>query len=88
MSDALQARNREQQTDGQCDQRPQPDQVAPKTLARRSVALPEGSLIISVLRDGRGFVPTVETVIEPGDQVLLVLDSGLEEQITPFFAPD
>src|SRR5580658_7361330 len=52
------------------------------------VTLPQGSLIISVLRDGRGFVPTGETVVEAGDQVLLVLDSGLEEQITPVFAPN
>jgi trk system potassium uptake protein TrkA len=50
------------------------------------VDLPEGSLVISVLRDGRGFVPTPETVIESGDQVLLVLDAGLEEQITPVFS--
>ena len=52
------------------------------------VALPQGSLIISVLREGRGFVPTGDTVVEAGDQVLLVLDSGLEDQITPVFAPD
>jgi trk system potassium uptake protein TrkA len=52
------------------------------------VELPQGSLIISVLREGRGFVPTPETVVEAGDQVLLVLDSGLEEMITPVFAPD
>ena len=52
------------------------------------VVLPQGSLIISVLRDGRGFVPTGDTVVEAGDQVLLVLDSGLEDQITPVFAPD
>jgi trk system potassium uptake protein TrkA len=50
------------------------------------VALPEGSLVISVLRDGRGFVPTPETIVEAGDQVLLVLDAGLEEQITPVFS--
>jgi trk system potassium uptake protein TrkA len=50
------------------------------------VSLPEGSLVISVLRDGRGFVPTPETVVEAGDQVLLVLDAGLEEQITPVFS--
>ena len=50
------------------------------------VNLPEGSLVISVLRDGRGFVPTPETVVEAGDQVLRVLDAGLEEQITPVFS--
>jgi len=52
------------------------------------VHLPEGSLIISVLRDGKGFVPTGETVIEAGDEILLVLDPGLEEAITPFFSPN
>src|SRR2546426_6641022 len=52
------------------------------------ITLPEGSLIISVLRDGSGFVPKPDTVIEAGDEVLLVLDPGLEEAITEFFAPD
>ena len=52
------------------------------------VELPEGSLIISVLRGGKGFVPKGDTVIEPGDEVLLVLDPGLEEAITEQFAPN
>jgi trk system potassium uptake protein len=52
------------------------------------VNLPEGSLIISVLRDGKGFVPTGDTVIAAGDEILLVLDPGLEEAITPFFSPN
>lgn len=52
------------------------------------IDLPDGSLIISVLRDGSGFVPKADTVIEAGDEVLLVLDPGLEETITPFFAPN
>ena len=51
------------------------------------IALPEGSLIISVLRGGAGFVPKPDTVIQEGDEVLLVLDPGLEEAITTFFAP-
>src|SRR6202046_1380027 len=50
------------------------------------IELPEGSLIISVLRAGGGFVPKADTVIEAGDEVLLVLDPGLEEAITAFFA--
>jgi trk system potassium uptake protein TrkA len=45
-------------------------------------------LIISVLRGGTGFVPKAESVIQPGDQVLLILDPGLEEHITPQFATD
>jgi len=52
------------------------------------VSLPEGSLIISVLREGKGFVPSADTVIEAGDEVLLVLDPGLEERITPYFQPN
>jgi trk system potassium uptake protein TrkA len=52
------------------------------------IKLPEGSLIISVLRDGSGFVPKSDTVIEAGDEVLLVLDPGLEESITAYFAPN
>ena len=39
---------------------------------------PSGALIISILRDGAGFVPKADTVIEAGDQVLLILDPGLE----------
>jgi len=51
------------------------------------VVLPDGSLIISVLRDGAGFVPKADSVIQAGDQVLLILDPGLEAEITPQFAP-
>src|SRR5271155_3502870 len=50
------------------------------------IDLPEGSLIISVLRAGGGFVPKADTVIQAGDEVLLVLDPGLEESITTSFA--
>ena len=50
------------------------------------VALPDGRLIISVLRDGRGFVPKADTVIKGGDEVLLVLDPGLEKSITAQFS--
>ena len=53
----------------------------------RDVPLPDGSLIISVLREGTGFVPKGDSEIRAGDQVLLILNPGLEEQITPRFAP-
>src|SRR5438093_11921758 len=52
------------------------------------IALPDGRLIISVLRRGAGFVPKPDTVIQAGDGVLLVLNPGLEELITGYFAPD
>jgi trk system potassium uptake protein TrkA len=51
------------------------------------VPLPVGSLIISVLRDGNGFVPQPDSRIQAGDQVLLILDPGLESEITPLFSP-
>ena len=51
------------------------------------VPLPVGSLIISVLRGGTGFVPQGDTVIEAGDQVMLILDPSVEAEITPQFAP-
>jgi trk/ktr system potassium uptake protein len=52
------------------------------------IDLPEGSLIISVLREGGGIVPKGDTVIEAGDEVLLVLDPGLEADITKQFSPN
>jgi trk system potassium uptake protein len=50
--------------------------------------MPEGSLLISVLREGRGFVPGPETVLEPGDEILAVLDPGREEDLKVFLGPD
>jgi trk system potassium uptake protein len=52
------------------------------------IDLPDGSLIISVLREGGGIVPKGDTVIEAGDEVLLVLDPGVEADITAQFSPD
>jgi trk system potassium uptake protein TrkA len=49
------------------------------------LALPDGALVISVLRDGSGFVPKSDSVVEAGDEVLVVLDPGLEDDITKLF---
>ena len=51
----------------------------------KQLGLPDGSLVISILRNGTGFVPTGDSVIEAGDEVLLVLDPGLEPRVTPSF---
>jgi trk system potassium uptake protein TrkA len=51
----------------------------------RNIGLPEGSLVISILRDGTGFVPLSDSVIEAGDEVLVVLDTGLEEKVSAPF---
>lgn len=46
--------------------------------------MPQGSLLISVLRQGRGFVPSAETVLQTGDQVLAVLESPVEAELTAY----
>ena len=46
------------------------------------MGLPDGALVISVLRGGSGFVPKADTIVEAGDEVLVVLDPGLEDDIT------
>src|SRR6059036_426274 len=48
----------------------------------QELGLPDGSLVIAILRDGTGFVPLADSVVEAGDELLLVLDTGLEEKIT------
>jgi trk system potassium uptake protein TrkA len=56
--------------------------------AVRDIEMPTGSLIISVLRSDGGFVPSPDTVVSPGDEVLVVLDPGLEDEITHQFIGD
>jgi trk system potassium uptake protein TrkA len=52
----------------------------------RELGLPEGSLVISILRDGGGFVPAGDSVVQAGDEVLLVLDVGIEDRVTERFS--
>ena len=52
----------------------------------KDLGLPDGSLVISILRGGSGFVPTGDSLIEADDEVLLVLDVGLEAEVTRRFA--
>jgi trk system potassium uptake protein TrkA len=64
-------------------------EVAPDSEAAgkpvRDLGLPDGSLVISVLRDGAGFVPAGDSIVQAGDEVLLVLDVGLESRVTQRF---
>jgi trk system potassium uptake protein len=53
----------------------------------KELGLPDGALVISILRHGTGFVPLADSVVEAGDEVLVVLDTGLEEKITERFMP-
>ena len=53
------------------------------------VEMPEGALVVAVLRaEGGGFVPKPDTLIKAGDEVLVVLDPGLEDDITAQFVSD
>ncbi|HET6832024.1 MAG TPA: TrkA family potassium uptake protein [Solirubrobacterales bacterium] len=48
------------------------------------ISMPKRSLLISVMRDGTGFVPTPDTVLAAGDEVLAVLDPEVEEELTSY----
>ena len=50
----------------------------------RDLQMPRGSLLISVVRDGRGFVPTADTELRAGDEVLAVLNPELEAELTRY----
>jgi trk system potassium uptake protein TrkA len=49
--------------------------------------LPDGALVISIIRGTAGFVPKADTVIEVADTVMLILDPGLEAEVTLQFTP-
>jgi trk system potassium uptake protein len=51
----------------------------------KDLGLPDGSLVIAIMREGTGFVPLADSLIEAGDEVLLVLDTGLEDTVAERF---
>ena len=51
----------------------------------KELELPDGSLVIAIMRDGTGFVPLADSMVEAGDEVLLVLDTGLEDRVAARF---
>lgn len=58
--------------------------VAGKTVGE--IDLPDGGLIIALLRAGEGIVPSGDTKIEVDDEVMLILNPGIEEGITSLFS--
>ena len=46
-----------------------------------ALPLPEGSQVISVVRDGQAQIPSGSTKLEPGDQVLAILQPGKEDEL-------
>jgi trk system potassium uptake protein TrkA len=53
--------------------------VAGKKVA--GLALPEGSRLISVMRNGQAEIAVGTTVLRPGDQVLAILQPGKEDEL-------
>jgi trk system potassium uptake protein TrkA len=49
--------------------------------------LPAGSLIVSVLRDKKGFVPDGKTVLVSGDQVVAIVEPGREDELAAQLLP-
>jgi trk system potassium uptake protein TrkA len=47
----------------------------------RQVTLPEGSRLISVVRNGKAEIPDDQTQLEPGDSVLAILEPGKEDEL-------
>jgi trk system potassium uptake protein len=45
------------------------------------LALPEGARLISIMRDGRSEIAVGATRLEPGDQVLAILEPGKEDEL-------
>jgi trk system potassium uptake protein TrkA len=53
--------------------------IAGKRVAE--IQTPERSLLISIIREGRGFVPEADSVLMGGDDILAVLDPDQEEAL-------
>ena len=46
-----------------------------------SLKLPEGARIISIVRDGQAEIPDGDTQLQAGDQILLILEPGKEDEL-------
>lgn len=46
---------------------------------------PDNTLVIAIIRDGRGLVPNADTVFQEGDDILAVLDPEREEELKRIF---
>ena len=57
-------------------------QTSPSAGKRVSrLELPAGARLISVMRDGQHQIPDSETELQPGDQVLAILETGKEDEL-------
>src|SRR5687768_11123332 len=65
-------------------------EIGPKSpVLNRNISqlpLPEDALIISVIRDGHGMLPTTDTAFEDGDSVLALVNADREHELRDVFA--
>ncbi len=52
------------------------------------ISLPQGVLLISILRGDSAIIPTGPTVLNAGDHVMAILEPGCEEELTSIFLKD
>ncbi|MFG0319525.1 MAG: Trk system potassium transporter TrkA [Planctomycetota bacterium JB042] len=52
----------------------------------RDLRLPEGAIVGSVFRDGAAFLPTGDTVLEPGDDIVAFVLDDVRDQVERLFA--
>src|SRR5437868_6734090 len=58
------------------------DRASPSAVKRvETLALPEGARLISVMRNGRSEIAVGSTELQPGDQVLAILEPGKEDEL-------
>jgi trk system potassium uptake protein len=49
------------------------------------IAVPAGSVVATVVRDGRPLVPGPQFVLEPGDELLVVAEDATERDVRDAF---
>jgi trk system potassium uptake protein TrkA len=63
------------------------DETPAAYMAIRDIRLPEGVLVTAVLRDGKALLASGGEVLQPGDQVLCLLEPGKEKELIRSFLP-
>ncbi len=65
-------------------------EIGPKSLVLgrpiQQIQLPKDALIISIIRENHGMIPTAETRFEIGDSVIALVNASLEHELRDVFA--
>jgi len=63
------------------------DESPSANLAIKDIRLPDGVLVIAVLRQGKAMLARASEVLLPGDYVLCLLEPGMEKRLIKTFLP-